>query len=110
MARETLIKLTDDLDGTEAVESVTFALRGTEWELDLSPKNVAALEKALGKYMDAGRRVGRPKAKRAPRARAKVTQGSVPEIRAWAAANGYTVSSRGRIPGEIREAFEAAHG
>lgn len=30
-------------------------------------------------------------------------------IRDWANSNGYQVSSRGRIPGEIEEAYEAAH-
>lgn len=33
---------------------------------------------------------------------------TVAEIRAWAMANGYSVSDRGRIPGEVREAFKAA--
>ncbi|WP_257792497.1 Lsr2 family protein [Rhodococcus oxybenzonivorans] len=32
------------------------------------------------------------------------------DVREWAATSGYEVSSRGRIPAEIQEAFDAAHG
>ena len=31
------------------------------------------------------------------------------EIREWARAQGYAVGDRGRIPGEVRTAYEAAH-
>jgi hypothetical protein len=31
------------------------------------------------------------------------------EIRAWAAANGYVVGNRGRMPDKVREAYAAAH-
>ena len=34
---------------------------------------------------------------------------SAREIRDWARSNGYKVPDRGRIPADVREAFEAAH-
>lgn len=113
MAKETLVRLTDDLDGSEAAEEITFALRGVEYEIDLSAKNVAALEKALDKYVSAGRRVSRGGggggARRARGAGRSSRRGEdVTAIREWARANGYQVSDRGRISTEVREAYEAA--
>ena len=34
---------------------------------------------------------------------------SAREIRDWARSNGHKVPDRGRIPADVREAFEAAH-
>ena len=114
MAKETIVQLTDDLDGGEAAEELTFALRGVEYEIDLSSKNVAALEKALSKFVNAGRKVGRTaggnRRGRVARSR-KETNGAkqdVSAIRTWARENGYTISSRGRISADIREAYESA--
>jgi hypothetical protein len=114
MAKETIVQLTDDLDGGDAAEELTFALRGVEYEIDLSSKNVAALEKALAKFVNAGRKVGRTttvnRKSRAPRGR-RETNGAkqdVSAIRTWARNNGYEISNRGRISAGIREAYESA--
>jgi hypothetical protein len=108
VARETTTRFTDDIDGSAAETAVTFALRGVEYEIDLSGKNVAALEKALAKYIAAGRKAPRtlPGQARRPESR---TSGDVGTIRAWARSNGYAVSSRGRIPAEVRQAYENAN-
>jgi hypothetical protein len=113
MVKATVTQLSDDIDGGEAVESVTFALRGVEYELDLNAKNVAALEKALDRYVVAGRRVVHHRAprglvKRAGRRSKASAPGEVAAIREWALASGYEVSSRGRIPADVRAAYEAA--
>jgi hypothetical protein len=110
MAKETFVQLTDDIDGGEAVEELTFALRGVEYEIDLSAKNVAALEKALERYIDAGHRVA---SNRGVRSSVKRSNGSAPKedlaaIREWARASGYEISSRGRIPAEIKSAYDSA--
>ena len=39
----------------------------------------------------------------------RVSDASPAEIRAWAAANGYEVASRGRVPEKVRQAYAAAH-
>lgn len=60
MAKHTFIKLIDDLDGGDAHETVTFALDGTPYEIDLSDDNAAQLREALTKYVVKGRKlVGR---------------------------------------------------
>lgn len=110
MARETIIRLTDDLDGSEAQETVTFGLRGAQYEIDLNPKNVAALEKAFSKYVDAGRRMNTPRASvRGTRGGAAALKVDVGAIRSWARENGHEISDRGRIPSEVRSAYEASH-
>jgi hypothetical protein len=53
------ILLTDDLDGNELPagkgETVTFALDGSSYEIDLGTKDAAALRRALAVYTKAAR-------------------------------------------------------
>jgi len=108
MAQKKIVTLIDDLDGTEASETVNFALDGTSYELDLSEKNACALRQALRRFTAAARTEGssgRP-------GRARVTIASAgpsrnAEIRAWAHSNGYSVPARGRIPQPVVAAFDA---
>jgi hypothetical protein len=55
MAQTTTVKLIDDLDGTNADETLVFALDGKSYELDLSKRNAAALRKVLQPYLDVAR-------------------------------------------------------
>ena len=45
MAQQVFVSITDDLDGSEADETITFALDGTSYEIDLNEKNAAAIKK-----------------------------------------------------------------
>jgi hypothetical protein len=106
MAQKVNIILEDDLDGGDASETVAFGLDGRSYEIDLNAKNAKALRDALAKYVAAGRRAGG----RGTAARRRTQVGtSAREIRDWARSNGHKVPDRGRIPSEVREAFEAAH-
>lgn len=108
MAQKVIITLTDDLDESEAAETVSFGLDGTNYEIDLNQEHAAELRNAMALYVGVGRKVtggrraGRPKAVAAGGPAAK-------DVREWARNNGYTVPERGRIPAEIREAYDAAH-
>jgi hypothetical protein len=106
MAQKVHITLEDDLDGGDATETVSFGLDGKNYEIDLNDKNAAGLRNALAKYVAAGRRAGGRTA--AARRRTQVGA-SAREIRDWARSNGHPVPDRGRIPSDVREAFEAAH-
>jgi hypothetical protein len=111
VATETTVRLTDDLDGSIAAQTVAFAWDGTPYEIDLSKKNVAALGKALQPYIDAGRKLGSASringnARRSPKATA--TKPSLEAVRAWATEQGYEVAQRGRISAAILEAYESA--
>jgi len=50
-----------------------------------------------------------PRAKRGGSAGRKSSPSELASIRECATANGYEVSTRGRIPGAVVEAYEAAH-
>jgi hypothetical protein len=67
MAQTVIVKLTDDIDGGEADETISFALNGENYEIDLSAKNAARLREAFGPFIEKGRRGGRADSK--PRSR-----------------------------------------
>lgn len=58
MAKTVIVKLTDDMDGGDADETIQFALDGTTYEIDLSTANVSKLRGALQPYMEKGRARG----------------------------------------------------
>ncbi len=114
MAKRIITRLTDDLDGSDADRTVEFSLDGVNYTIDLSEKNAGKLRKSLDPFLAAGTRVGRSrvhrKATRGGRAAAPVINREKNQaIRDWANSNGHPVSERGRIPGPVVEAFEAAH-
>ncbi|GAB7003889.1 Lsr2 family protein [Nocardioides sp. AN3] len=109
MAQRVHVLLEDDLDGSEAVETISFALDGKSYEIDLNKRNAAKLRKALDPFVAAGRKAGRPTGGRRQAAAAAPQGNSAQEIRAWARSNGYDVPDRGRIPSHVRQAFESAH-
>src|SRR6187402_271653 len=101
MAKQTVTTLIDDLDGSEASESIAFSYRGSSYNIDLSEKNAAAFDKAIAKYIDhATRESSRRTAPRATAASPGAKRSDLAEVRAWAAANGYEISSRGRVAAE----------
>ncbi|MFT3873947.1 MAG: Lsr2 family protein [Nocardioides sp.] len=108
MAQKVNIVLIDDIDGDSAAETVSFGLDGTNYEIDLSDKNAAALREALAHYVGHARKTGSA-SRRGRRASVTSLGPSSREIRDWARSNGYEVSDRGRVSAEIRKAFDAAH-
>jgi hypothetical protein len=120
MATMTTVTLVDDLDGSEASESVSFALDGASYEIDLSDGNADKLRNALAGYVASARRVdggrrgpGRPKAAKPAKAgrgpRTAPDREQTAAIREWARANGHEVSERGRLSASVLAAFEEAH-
>lgn len=112
MARKVQVILTDDLDGNEADETVTFALDGTPYEIDLSAKNSKAMRDAFAAYVGHARRVSKTRRSGAAsngRNPATTDRAQTQAIRDWARRNGHQVSDRGRIPSAVLEAFNAAH-
>ncbi|MFF5990872.1 MULTISPECIES: histone-like nucleoid-structuring protein Lsr2 [Prauserella] len=111
MAQKVLVSLVDDLDGSEAEETVEFGLDGVSYEIDLSAENAEELRDALAQYVEHARRAGgrkragRPAAVKAPGRSAAVDREQNQAIRAWARKNGFEVSDRGRIPSEVVDAY-----
>jgi hypothetical protein len=113
MAREVVERLVDDLDGGEAAETVTFALDGTSYELDLSKKNAAAFRKSFDRYIKAGRRsaTGASRRRKASPSRNGSTRDfDITSLREWAGANDVPVPSRGRIPQAVVDQYKQAGG
>lgn len=115
MAQTTKIILTDDLDGSEASQTLTFAFQGTSYEIDLNDEHAHALEESLAEWIGHARKTpGRPTAgagrSSAGRASASGTRRTdLDDVRTWARANGHTVSDRGRVSNKILQAYDAAH-
>ncbi|MGW3287537.1 histone-like nucleoid-structuring protein Lsr2 [Streptomyces sp. NPDC001002] len=109
MAQQTIIQLLDDLDGSEASETVVFGLDGKTYEIDLNEKNAAKLRKALEPYVDKGRKLSQTRgSRRGGATQAATSSGDTALIRAWAKENGYEVNDRGRVPADIKEAYANA--
>lgn len=130
MARKITTLLQDDMDGSEADETITFGLDGVSYEIDLNTKHAENLRTdSLQPYVSAGRRVGArltrrtpatvtPVAATGPTSRPKPAAGKAAEqpadtpvdaaaVRAWAAAHKIPVSPKGRIPGALILPFRA---
>jgi hypothetical protein len=59
MAQTIIVQLIDDLDGSHADETVSFALDGKSYEIELNKKNATALRKALAPYIEQARSAGK---------------------------------------------------
>lgn len=113
MAQKAIITITDDLDGTtlaeQDAETVSFALDGKSFEIDLSLANARGLRAALLPYTDAGRKIAKRTSRKTGATSPSGSRSDLAEIRAWARENGHEVADRGRIHGHIVDAFDAAH-
>ena len=113
MAQKVNIILVDDIDESEATETVTFGLDGTSYEIDLNDSHAADLRDALGPYLGHARKVPsstrRASGRKSSPAASSANGASAADVRVWARENGHSVPDRGRIPADIREAYDAAH-
>lgn len=105
MAQKVNIVLIDDFDGSEADETVLFALDGKEYAIDLNSDHAEKLRDLLAPYVGHARKAGGRRGRRG-----NIGGGATPaEIRVWARENGWDVPERGRVSTEVREAYLAAH-
>jgi hypothetical protein len=113
MAQKVQVILVDDVDGGEADETVSFALDGISYEIDVSEANAEAIREALAPWLGHARRVGGRATARARsgavKSRPAAERTDLSDLRSWARDNGFQVSDRGRVSSEVRAAYEAAH-
>ena len=111
MAQRVITQLVSDLSGDEMSEgkgeTVEFSFRGTSYSIDLTDKEAAGFEKSIRMYIEHATKVGRAARTTSKRSSAASSPSDNKAIREWAAANGYEVGDRGRIPAEIRDAYAA---
>jgi hypothetical protein len=107
MAQQTIVNTLSDLSGEAADETLTFAVNGVAYEIDLTEDEAQAFHDFVVTYVEAGRKVEAP-------ARKSTTSGGSgsnvdgPAVREWAALNGFTVKDRGRLPQDVLAAYAAA--
>ncbi len=110
MARTTLVRLTDDIDGSTAVETVRFAADGRSYEIDLSAEHADNLRQSLAQFVAAARSTSRGNGNVAPgRVRpGRPAAADSSAVRAGAKENGVPVSNRGRIPDDVLVQYTSA--
>lgn len=114
MARKVSVVLVDDLDESEATQTISFSLDGSSYEIDLNDVHAGQLRDAFAPWVGAARRAGRAPARRSASRRPRPpAAGSDRELtqkmREWGRSRGHQVSDRGRLSADLVAAYEAAH-
>lgn len=109
MAQKVEVILVDDLDGTEAEATVSFALDGAGYEIDLSVPHIRALRDLLELYIRHARKVPARGLRGTRPARTVTGRERSARIRQWAKEEGIHVNDRGRIPVSVEAKYDAAH-
>jgi hypothetical protein len=111
MAQKTVVTVLCDLPHDSEVagtESISFAVDGNAYQIDLCAPHSAEFGKKVGPFAEHARRV-----LSGSRSRRKAKPGTArrrgADIREWARTRGHEVSDRGRIPDSVIEAYDAAH-
>jgi Lsr2 len=111
-------------ESVASVKTVRFTWEGARHQLDLCTEHLGEVESTVNSWVRgtssstrSGRRPrkaagavksGRPAKRAARRGSGSAAPNPSRELRVWAKANGYNVSDRGRIPSDVRTAYEAA--
>jgi len=113
MAQKTQVVLTDDIDGSEATQTLTFAFQGVSYEIDLNEDHAKALEESFHDWINSARKVT---GSRGAKPRRSGVSASTPgggrdlnEVRAWLRSNGHEVADRGRVSQTLLEEYDKAH-
>lgn len=123
MARTEVVvtTLSDDLDGSDASQTLVFGWDGYVYEIDLNDDHAKELAETLDLYSKHAPRKLRtrlsvdsknvvPSGKTPGGSRTPAQREESEKIRAWANRNGYTVSQRGRIPAAVVSDHQAHKG
>jgi hypothetical protein len=106
VAQKVNVILIDDIDGSEAAETVSFGLDGTQYEMDLNLRHAGELRTLVAPFIEKARKVTGPGTRPTRQRRSDVNDRKSKEIRDWARERGLKVNDRGRIPAEIVAEYE----
>jgi len=114
MAKKTVVTLTDDIDGSEAAETVEFGIDGFLYGIDLSEAHAEELRDRLTAYREFGTALGKLHLhSTGSRSLKRHQRPGNPErnrdIRRWAEENGLSVKARGALPSSLVQQYDAAH-
>ena len=98
----------------ERAQTINFGIDGQNYAIDLSDRSAGELRETLGRYIAAGRLVGRQTRTaniapaRPPAGQsARADRQDAAAIRQWARAHCHRISDRGPIPATVRQAYAA---
>ena len=115
MAQKVIRQFVDDIDGSEAERTFSFAVDGTHYEIDLSRENIQEFNEAIAGFVESARKVNTKNDGHRARKSSSTHRGTaqsrehIQAVRQWARQHGHTISNRGRIPASIQQAFDQAH-
>lgn len=108
----TISTLADDFDGTTPAETYNFIVGDKEYVIDLNEEHAEELKslqeqfaEKMAPYVRAGRSIGKANPRRSSSSSNKPSY-DASAVREWAKGEGIEVSERGRISGEVLEAYE----
>jgi hypothetical protein len=99
-----------DLDDSSVSSERAFTIDGVPYQIDLCSDHAAEFSSAIAPFVANGRRISRPRQAKATGSRSPRQAGDLKSVRTWAAANGFEVSERGRLPGQVIAAYNSANG
>ncbi len=106
MATKTITITSCDLCGEEPASSVTISVGSKTATLDVCANHRGELDAAVSPFLKSTTK----SAKKATKPARAASRGDLGDVRAWAGANGFTVSERGRIATAIVDAYDQAMG
>ncbi len=128
MAQKTVVTMTDDIDGSEATETIWLGLDGQGYEIDLNEVHAGELREVLAPYLSVarpdrtsssrtggrGRGSGSSSGGGGGRGRSSSTgalggEVDAKAVRVWAAEQGIEVNARGRIPAQVVRQYQDAN-
>jgi hypothetical protein len=108
VASRTITLLQDDIDGSDATQTVRFAIDGTEYEIDLSERNANRFRESIAEFVGHARKVsGRRGRKAASLVGADMSKAG--QMREWLMEHGYDVSERGRLSDWLQQVYHDRH-
>lgn len=111
MARKTVVEIVDDISGESLADgtgrTIAFAFDGTEYEIDLTHAHIEEFRDHLAEYVRAARRSSASSRSGSKARSSRSRSDETAAIREWAAANGHSIATRGRIPADVLEAYRA---
>ncbi len=110
MAQKVNVLLVDDIDGSDAEETIQFGLDGTRYEIDLNSEHAKDLRGQLECYVKAARKVTGSAGRSAPVRSTRANDARNKKLRNWARERDLDVNDRGRIPADIVAQYEAENG
>lgn len=114
MAKEVIVRLRDDVDGTDAVETIEYTWEGVTYEIDLSEENSQKFRDQMEHWVEHSRMTERRTVRSVvpvpEKKKATTDKEQLAAIREWARGKGLAVSDRGRVRQEIIDLYNSEAG